>query len=86
MSTIVRALHTPDRTISLKDGWPENNVNVVETEVDNIVTPSGIKKDNFTLFGAFGLAFSVINSWVVLVVGLGAGLVAGGPSARRYMP
>lgn len=37
----------------------------------------------FTFLDVFSLAFSCINSWVVLVVGLGAGLVSGGPTARE---
>jgi hypothetical protein len=77
---------TPDKHLSPKGTQPEDTVKVIDVEVENtLATPLGIKRDNFTLFGAFGLAFSVINSWVVLVVGLGAGLVAGGPSARECL-
>ena len=75
--------NTQGKGLSPKHNQQEDTVKVVDVEVeDAIVTPLGIQKDNFTLFGAFGLAFSVINSWVVIVVGLGAGLVACGPSAR----
>ncbi|WRT67526.1 uncharacterized protein IL334_004498 [Kwoniella shivajii] len=50
-------------------------------ECDNaIVTHPGLEKNTSSPLTAFGLAFSVINSWVVLVVGLGSGLVSGGPS------
>ncbi|WWC62351.1 uncharacterized protein I303_104947 [Kwoniella dejecticola CBS 10117] len=60
------------------------NVNVLDTDqvIDHhIITPEGLEKNAFSPLTAFGLAFSVINSWVVLVVGLGSGLISGGPSA-----
>jgi hypothetical protein len=31
---------------------------------------------------AFGFCFAVLNTWVVLLAGLGAGLSSGGPTAR----
>ena len=78
------ATQLPFKGPSPKDIEHDHSVKVIEAAPqDAIFTPTGVEKDNFTLFGAFGLAFSVINSWVVLVVGLGAGLVAGGPSARK---
>lgn len=53
---------------------------VGEVATTGIHTPKG----TFSLLSAFGLAFSVINSWVVLVVGLGSGLTSGGSSACEY--
>jgi hypothetical protein len=41
-------------------------------------------KNAFNGLSAFGFAFSVLNTWVVLVVGLGSGLASGGPSAREW--
>ncbi|KAK6911065.1 hypothetical protein I203_105100 [Kwoniella mangroviensis CBS 8507] len=59
-------------------------INIVDSDtaaVDGLQTPKGLDREAFGPLTAFGLAFSVINSWVVLVVGLGSGLVSGGPSA-----
>ncbi|WWC88938.1 uncharacterized protein L201_003853 [Kwoniella dendrophila CBS 6074] len=69
---------------SLDTAEPTTTVDVVEFDP----APSEEKPDLvvldrnvFSPLTAFGLAFSVINSWVVLVVGLGSGLISGGPSA-----
>lgn len=65
---------------------PTTTVNVVESDPNlsgQEPKPNGLDRNAFSPLTAFGLAFSVINSWVVLVVGLGSGLVSGGPSACR---
>ncbi|WWC93171.1 hypothetical protein V866_000004 [Kwoniella sp. B9012] len=59
-------------------------INIVDSDtvaVNSLQTPKGLDREAFSPLTAFGLAFSVINTWVVLVVGLGSGLVSGGPSA-----
>lgn len=55
--------------------------------VDEAAGPSGtvdqapLVKNAFSPLGALAFGFAVINSWVVLVVGLGSGLASGGPTA-----
>jgi hypothetical protein len=51
---------------------------------DNLAGQQILVKNSFTFINVFSLAFSCINSWVVLVVGLGAGLSSGGPTACEY--
>ncbi|WVQ78062.1 hypothetical protein IAT38_000143 [Cryptococcus sp. DSM 104549] len=43
-----------------------------------------LDKHAFSFLSVFSLAFSCINSWVVLVVGLSAGLISGGPTAMVW--
>jgi hypothetical protein len=45
-------------------------------------TDPPLAKNAFNNLSAFGFSFAVLNTWVVLVVGLGSGLASGGPSAR----
>jgi hypothetical protein len=40
-----------------------------------------LNKDSFSFAGVVSLGVSCINSWVVLVLALGAGLTSGGPTA-----
>ena len=42
-----------------------------------------LEKDSFSFIGVVSLAVSCINSWVVLVTALGAGLTSGGPTASK---
>jgi hypothetical protein len=44
-------------------------------------TDAPLAKNAFNNLSAFGFSFAVLNTWVVLVVGLGSGLASGGPSA-----
>ncbi|OCF40042.1 hypothetical protein I317_06180 [Kwoniella heveanensis CBS 569] len=48
---------------------------------DNFQTVQVLEKGNFGFVSAFGYAFSVINSWVIMVAAIGSGLVSGGPSS-----
>ncbi|WVW83085.1 hypothetical protein I302_105103 [Kwoniella bestiolae CBS 10118] len=69
---------------SPKPAAEETVINIVDSDtvaVAPLETPEGLDTNAFSPLTAFGLAFSVINSWVVLVVGLGSGLISGGPSA-----
>lgn len=43
-----------------------------------------LNKDSFSFAGVVSLGVSCINSWVVLVLALGAGLTSGGPTASTY--
>ena len=43
-----------------------------------------LNKDSFSFAGVVSLGVSCINSWVVLVLALGAGLTSGGPTASAY--
>lgn len=47
-----------------------------------------LNKDSFSFAGVVSLGVSCINSWVVLVLALGAGLTSGGPttSESQYSP
>lgn len=45
-----------------------------------------LNKDSFSFTGVVSLGVSCINSWVVLVLALGAGLTSGGPTASRSVP
>lgn len=64
------------------------------TEVQPVYTGSGsrnsgkeialLEQDTFSFSGVVCLGVSVINSWVVLVLGLGAGLTSGGSTASEY--
>jgi hypothetical protein len=84
---------TPDNTAWLPMTKSHDKVDVAVPDVtvtlvddnrhDDRVADSDIEKASFSFLSAFGLAFSVINSWVVLVVGLGSGLISGGPSVRE---
>lgn len=42
-----------------------------------------LNKDSFSFAGVVSLGVSCINSWVVLVLALGAGLTSGGPTASK---
>ena len=42
-----------------------------------------LEKDSFSFIGVVSLAVSCINSWVVLVTALAAGLTSGGPTASE---
>jgi hypothetical protein len=42
-----------------------------------------LEKDSFSFVGVVSLAVSCINSWVVLVTALSAGLTSGGPTASE---
>lgn len=53
-------------------------------EHPQVITP--LNTNAFSGLSAFGFGFAVLNTWVGLVVGLGAGLAAGGPSARKLAP
>jgi hypothetical protein len=44
-----------------------------------------LNKDSFSFAGVVSLGVSCINSWVVLVLALGAGLTSGGPTASRII-
>lgn len=46
-----------------------------------VVPTSNLEKNAFSNLSAFGFCFAVLNTWVVLVVGLGSSLASGGPSA-----
>jgi len=56
---------------------------VLEAEDDEGL-PVQLEK-SFTSMAAFGFCFAVLNSWVVLLAGLGAGLSSGGPTACKYL-
>ena len=45
-----------------------------------------LEKNGFSMFSAVSLGVCVINSWVTLLVALGAGLTSGGPTASRSEP
>jgi hypothetical protein len=61
---------------------PLSQVTVAELS-DASVTPTTteLDKNAFNNLSAFGFSFAVLNTWVVLVVGLGSSLISGGPSA-----
>ena len=42
-----------------------------------------LNKDSFSFIGVVSLGVSCINSWVVLVLALGAGLSSGGPTTSK---
>jgi hypothetical protein len=42
-----------------------------------------LNKDSFSFAGVVSLGVSCINSWVVLMLALGAGLTSGGPTASK---
>ena len=64
--------------------YPPNGTEVVVLEAeDNEALPVQLEK-SFTSMAAFGFCFAVLNSWVVLLAGLGAGLSSGGPTAREH--
>jgi len=44
-----------------------------------------LNKDSFSFAGVVSLGVSCINSWVVLMLALGAGLTSGGPTASKYL-
>lgn len=50
---------------------------------DDDVQPVQLE-NSFSSFAAFGFCFGVLNTWVVLLTGLGAGLISGGPSTREW--
>lgn len=70
---------------SLKDvsGYPDTAVDTVPvgSQAGRKMETSLIK-DAFNGLSAFGFAFAVLGTWSSLVVGLGSGLAAGGPSSR----
>jgi hypothetical protein len=51
-------------------------------EVDDEQAPPAQLQQSFSGMAAFGFCFAVLNTWVVLLAGLGAGLSSGGPTAR----
>ncbi|KAK1925230.1 amino acid/polyamine transporter I [Papiliotrema laurentii] len=64
---------------------PLSQVTVAELS-DASVTPTTteLDKNAFNNLSAFGFSFAVLNTWVVLVVGLGSSLISGGPSAAFW--
>jgi len=56
-------------------------INVIEVDQDG-VQPVQLAK-SFSSLAAFGFCFAVLNSWVVLLAGLGAGLASGGPTTCK---
>ncbi|OCF39128.1 hypothetical protein I317_07069 [Kwoniella heveanensis CBS 569] len=74
-----------DKTGSSKNA-PLEDLRITEVPLGAGVDPSGttvkpLDKHAFNFWSVFSLAFSCINSWVVLVLGLSAGLTSGGPTA-----
>lgn len=71
---------------SSDDNCPSDQVAVQELVVNDSppeVVTQPLDKNAFNNLSAFGFCFSVLNTWVVLVVGLGASLMSGGPSAGK---
>jgi hypothetical protein len=52
-------------------------------EVDDEQAPPAQLQQSFSGMAAFGFCFAVLNTWVVLLAGLKAGLSSGGPTTRR---
>lgn len=61
------------------------NVDILEVGEDAALGETPLAQGSFSVLSAFGFAFAVLNSWCVLVVGLGSGLASGGPSARESL-
>jgi len=72
--------HSPDKKAAFTSP-PLDTAIVAELDVLNAPHDVEPEAKAFSNVSAFGFAFAVLNTWVVLVVGLGSALLSGGPSA-----
>jgi hypothetical protein len=80
--TNVGMSHSPDKKPSFASPPLEPTI-VAELDVLASSPAADSNAKAFSNVSAFGFAFAVLNTWVVLVVGLGSALLSGGPSAGR---